>query len=91
MRYFLVLMIALCAATISGCGGDDGQAAPPATPASTFDQTHGGRTVTPHGEVVSGSAQDMEDGSVQYQTSDGNTWQVKPRPDGTYGEPEPVQ
>ncbi len=94
MRYCLHLVIVAFALIASGCdqGADaDRQATPTVTPAMKFDATHGGKTVTPHGMVVEGSARDMEDGAVQYQTEDGSTWQVNPQANGTYGTPEEVE
>lgn len=93
-RLYLVLFFLLWAVAASGCGDGDRNtppAAPTVTPAAKFDETHGGKTVTPHGIILEGSAQDMEDGAVRYQTEDGSSWKVDPHPNGTYGTPEEVQ
>jgi hypothetical protein len=73
-----------------GCGGSEATPTPP-TPAQVFDSKQGGKTVTPHGTIVAGSAQDGEGGSVIYKTDDGKSWKVQPRKDGTYDTPEPAK
>lgn len=83
MRRFLALVVVLLTLAITSCGCGR-------TPAQTFDETHGGKTVTPYGTVIKGSAQDMADGTVQYNTEDGRMWKVKPVPGDGYGTPQEV-
>lgn len=83
MRNCLILMIVLFVTSIGGCGGQ--------TPAQRFNALHGGKTVSPYGEIVEGSAHDLGDGWVQFQTEDGQTWKVNEQPDGTFGELKSVQ
>jgi hypothetical protein len=73
---------------ISGCSCDQQSPPPPPptpTPAQVFDETHGGKTHTPYGDVLAGTAQDMTDGTIQYQTADGPYWKVMPLRNGEYG------
>ena len=67
---------------LPGCGGNAQGPKPPdantLSPAEFFDQSQGG-TITPHGPIVPGSAMDMGEGVVQYQTEDGSTFQVEAR------------
>ena len=87
MQRSIAAFLVIAVVTLSGCGGcDDGQI----TPAREFNKTHGGKTITPHGEIVTGSARDTDDGSIQYQTSDGQSWQVEPSSNGELGTPERV-
>lgn len=88
-RIALVCSILFCIAICCGCG--DG---PPPTPAERFDQQHGGKTVTTHGAVVKGSAEDAADGSVEYMTSEGGVetkWKVTEGSGGGWGEPQKVR
>lgn len=73
---------------ISGCSCDQQPPAPlTPTPAQVFDKTHGGKTNTTYGDVLAGTAQDISDGTIQYQTSDQKWWKVDLSNNGTYGIP----
>jgi hypothetical protein len=86
MRGWFLFVIATLMIAFSGCTGSE-----PPTPAQVFDASHGGKTITPHGMVVSGSSRDLAEGGVQYQTDDGRVWRVQVRPDGSYGAPEELK
>jgi predicted small lipoprotein YifL len=68
--------------SLAGCGKGDPRQKPPdvksLTPAEFFNQTQEG-TVTPHGPIIPGSAKDVGEGAVQYQTEDGSIFQVETR------------
>ncbi len=90
MTRFCRLIILVAAVTFSGC--DCRAPTPPTeTPAEKFDKMHGGKTITPNGVVVPGSARDTNDGRVEYKTDGGKTWTVQPQPEGGYGTPVPAQ
>jgi hypothetical protein len=86
-RFFLVAFLYL-----NGCGGPDSSTPPDGlSPAEQFDQVHGGKTITPHGRILGGSAKNGGDGSVIYQTEDNKKWHVNRRTDGTYGTPKELR
>lgn len=91
MCRFSFAVLAIILISISGCG-DEAQTtvSPNPTPAEQFDDTHGGKTVLTDGRVVEGSAEDMPDGSIEFDTEDGRRFRVEPQPDGRLGTPERV-
>jgi hypothetical protein len=94
-------LVALCwiAALIGGCGGtapNPKQQEHTETRAEYFRRNHK-PTMTPinNGKIKVETAQDVDDGKVQYQTEDGKTWRVRmdKQADGTYryGTPDPIK
>jgi hypothetical protein len=86
MRRLSVLVIFACLLTIGGCGAKG-----TSTPAGEFDARHGGKTVTPQGLIVSGSARDGGNGRVVYETEDGTKHEVQQHPDGSYSMPKEIK
>lgn len=81
MHRNLAAMLAIAIFT-SGC-----DATLPLTPAQKkFEAEHAGKTVTPHGLIVSGSVRAVvgDPEAVQYQTADGKWWVTRRLPDGTW-------
>ncbi|HEY1603565.1 MAG TPA: hypothetical protein VGG64_28450 [Pirellulales bacterium] len=60
------------------------------SPAKVFDLKHGGKTVTPHGTIIEGSAQNV-DGRVQYKTENGGNWTASVGSDGSFDDVRPVK
>ncbi len=73
-----LLLVVVGALMIWGCG-DPAPNRDEMTPAAYFEQTQES-TMTPNGRVVPGSARDVESGRLQYDTEDGSTFEVTPRP-----------
>ena len=70
----VALSVVLAIVSAAGCGqSSDAEA----TPAEHFERVHADSTYVPHGKVKSGSVQEVEQGKLQYKTSDGQKWSVK--------------
>ncbi len=86
-------LIALFLAVMISCAGCGPTASRPACPAAHFDETQA-NTVFPHGRYVPGSAQEVDNGYIQYETDDGSNWRTRYTPTGNgygYGNVERVQ
>lgn len=74
-------------ASIVGCESNTSTSGSshPSTPAEYFNEQKPG-TMTPHGEFVAGSAEDVGPGRLQYETTDGSAFEasVSPNEDGGY-------
>jgi hypothetical protein len=86
MRRLLAIVVVALLMTMGGCGSKRD-----ATPAGEFDAKHGGKTDTPYGVVVPGSARDAGAGNVIFQTEDGTKHEVQRLPDGSYSPPKKVE
>jgi hypothetical protein len=76
-------------AMLVGCEGRLSDQEPPPnrdemSPAEFMNATQDGTSV-PHGEFKAGSARDVEDGRIRYDTMDGKTFEVSPRPNDQGG------
>jgi hypothetical protein len=86
MRRLPALVVVASLLTMGGCGSKRAS-----TPAEEIDATHGGKTVTTHGEILRGSPIDTGDGKVIYGTEDGTKHEVQRQPDGSYTTPNQVK
>ncbi len=69
-------LIAFFLAVMISCAGCGPTASPPACAAAHFDETQA-NTVFPHGRYVPGSAQEVGNGYIQFETDDGSKWRMR--------------